>query len=241
VTFDARADVPERSTPQPSSITNRAALRPRDHRIQAPPNGPPFRRPRRPPTYGPGQQFASRGQTMNGTHQRLRRAGVFAFILGAVGFLAAGATGLAAAQTTTETTADSSVEQPFAADSGDPCRYGEARGVIDWHLGPLATRPTVVDVEGRLLDRPLPDSPVAPCGGDRRFSTVTLTAYARGAVVDSAVVRADNGVREFRLQLVNTANAARIERLTVQVCRLSSAGDPAESCGSKQEYRAPLN
>jgi hypothetical protein len=177
---------------------------------------------------------------MSGAHQRLRRAGVFVFILGA-SLLAAGATGLASAQTTSAATAATSVEQPFAADSGDPCLYGEARGVIDWHLGPLATRPTVVDIEGWLLDRPLSNNPVAPCGGDRRFSSVTLTAYARGAVVDSAVVRADNGVREFRLQLVNSTNAARIERLTVQVCRLSPAGDPAESCGRTQEYRAPVN
>jgi hypothetical protein len=112
--------------------------------------------------------------------------------------------------------------------------------VIGWHLGPLATRPTVVDVEGTLLDRPLSTVLVAPCGDDRRFSFVTLTAYARGAVVDSAVERADNGACDFGVQLVNSTNTQRIERVTLQVCRQAPSGG-GEYCGRLQEYRAPVN
>jgi hypothetical protein len=173
---------------------------------------------------------------MSGTRPRLRLVGVLAFILGAAGLLAAGAAGSASAQTAPQ----SGVEQPFTADSGDPCRYGDVKGVIGWHLGPLATRPTIVDVEGTLLDRPLSTGLVAPCGDDRRFSSVTLTAYARGAVVDSAVARADNGARDFGVQLVNATNAERIERVTVQVCRQAPVGG-GEYCGRLQEYRTPVN
>jgi hypothetical protein len=173
---------------------------------------------------------------MRSAGSRPRVAAALAAILSAVALLVV----VVAASAGAQAAPDPVVEQPFGADSGDACRYGSAKGVLGWHLGSLAGSPRVVDVTGVVVDRPVPTGPVAPCADDRRSSTMTLAAYAGGVLVDTQTVPVDNGTREFEFQLANTTSTARIERVTVQVCRPPLAGLPATYCGPTQEYRAPV-
>lgn len=155
--------------------------------------------------------------------------------------LSAVLTGVGPASAAARVAPDTVVEQPFAADSGDSCRYGYTKGVLGWHLGPLVGRPTVVEVAGTVLDRPLSGSPAGSCGNDGRYATVTLTAYVGTKPVDTAAARVDNGTRDFRFQLANTTTAARIDRIVIEVCRPSLLDGRTAYCGPKQEYRAPVN
>ena len=133
------------------------------------------------------------------------------------------------------------VEQPFAADSGDSCRYGLAEGVLRWHLDPLGGPPTVVEVTGTIRERPVPTDPTAECGDDGRYSTVTMTAHARSGVVDTETVRVNNGAREFAFRLTGTPGAVPIARVIVEVCRPPLVGERPVYCGPRQEYRAPVS
>jgi hypothetical protein len=133
------------------------------------------------------------------------------------------------------------VEQPFAADSGDSCRYGLVEGVLGWRLDPLGGPPTVVEVTGTIRDRPVPIHPTEECGNDGRYSTATLTAYARSGVVDTETVRVNNGAREFAFRLTGTSGAVPIARVIVEVCRPPLVGTRPVYCGPRQEYRAPVS
>lgn len=127
---------------------------------------------------------------------------------------------------------------PFAADSGDQCRYGSTRGSLDWRLAGTPPRAVAVDVRGTLTDRPVPTDPGPACPDDRRFSIATFTVYAGNVVVDREAQRADNNVVSFGFVLGSNSTVARIDRLVIQVCRHSSTLPPSY-CGRAVEYRAP--
>jgi hypothetical protein len=133
---------------------------------------------------------------------------------------------------------DTIVTQPYSADSGDSCQYGLSRGLLGWHTPPLGGPPAIVDVEGSVVDRPLATGP-SICPDDRRFTSVTFTALSGRTVLDTAVVRADNGVERVDLQLGRDTSPVRVDRVVVQVCRSSGAGTPRVYCGTAQVYNAP--
>jgi hypothetical protein len=133
-------------------------------------------------------------------------AGVAAIILAA---LAAPTAALASHPT---------ILQKFAADSGDTCRYGYTEGRLSWRAV-HPPEPVAVDVAGKLVDRPTALDPVV-CPDDRMYSIANFTASASGVVVDRHSERADNNVVQFVFVLGNSSTIARIDTVTVQVCRL---------------------
>lgn len=122
--------------------------------------------------------------------------------------------------------------QRFAADSGDNCRYGYTEGVLSWRAV-HAPQPVAVDVSGKLVDRPAPAEPIL-CPDDRYYSIANFTASASGVVVDRHSERADNGVVQFGFVLGNSSAIARIDTVTVQVCRLGILGPGY--CGRAQTF-----
>jgi hypothetical protein len=137
----------------------------------------------------------------------------------AAGVFSAGAVGVAVA-------ADGG-QQPFTADSGDQCQYGTTRGI----LGP-GTSPRLVHVGGVLVDRPVSSTTSALCVDDRRISVLTLTAYAGNRVVDSERIHVDNNTRDYKVSLVNAISTARIDRVTVRICRQGFVEGPLDYCGA---------
>ena len=133
------------------------------------------------------------------------------------------------------------VTQEFFADSGDRCVYGQVRGVLGWHLPPVGGPPSAVDASGVLVDRPTGPITTPECTDDRRFSVVTLSAYSGGSVIDTEVVRADNGQQRFALTLVGEIRRAPIDMVVVYVCRHSLATGRPDYCGSRQVFRAPIS
>jgi hypothetical protein len=158
---------------------------------------------------------------------RRGRATIFAAAaLGAVALVIGAATAQAAV-------VGAIVTQPFSADSGDACRMGQTRGKLGWHTD---TR-RVVEVNGVMVDRPVPGDADTRCGNDGRYSVVTFTGFSRGTVVTRGTQRVDNGQRDIRLGLV----AERpIDLVLVQVCRPSTLPGPADVCGPAQRYPAPI-
>ncbi|WP_117210769.1 hypothetical protein [Allorhizocola rhizosphaerae] len=138
--------------------------------------------------------------------------------------------------------AHASATFPFAAPSGDNCRYAAAKGSLTWGYSTTAPiRPTSVDIRGRLVDHPLPDEWGFLCRDDRFYAVTTFTAYA-GSSILRAEVLADNEVADITITIRPTATAAGISRLTVQVCRhpLPVTRPPAPGyCGPPQHY-APV-
>jgi hypothetical protein len=133
------------------------------------------------------------------------------------------------------------VDQAFAADSGDACPHGRAKGLLGWHLRPLGGGPIAVDVTGILLDQPVSgDASTPECADDGRFSVVTFTAYAGATVVDTGSGRVDNGTVRIAFQLAAEVRAIPIDQVVVQVCRVNLDPAPFEYCGPKQQYRAPI-
>lgn len=126
------------------------------------------------------------------------------------------------------------VPQPFAANSGDACRMGAAKGTIVWHLAPASR---AVDGRATVLDRPVPNDPGPGCGDDGRYTVLTLTAYVAGVRVDQQSLRVDNNSREAPFTLTATKP---IEAVSVQVCRLTRLPGPPVYCGIAQTYPAPL-
>ena len=122
--------------------------------------------------------------------------------------------------------------QRFAADSGDRCRYGFTEGVLSWRAV-HPPEPVAVDVTGRLTDRPTATDPVA-CADDRFYSIANFTALASNVVVDRRSVRVDNGVIPFNFVLGNNSAIARIDTVTIQVCRLGIFGPGY--CGKAQIF-----
>jgi hypothetical protein len=100
----------------------------------------------------------------------MRRGRVTVFVTAALG-AAALVVGTATAEAAV---VDVIVARPFSADSGDACRMGQTRGELGWHTD---TR-RVVEVNGVVVDRPLPGGADAGCGNDGRYS---LAIYSRGS------------------------------------------------------------
>lgn len=134
--------------------------------------------------------------------------------------------------------ADVTATQAFAADSGDSCRYGSTAGTLTWRT--LSGSAIAVAVSGRLLDRPLPADPGAPCLDDRRYSAATFVAYHGNVVVDRQAARVDNNAVAFSFVLGENATVSRIDRLVVQVCRYPLYSTAVSYCGRPAEYR-PLS
>jgi hypothetical protein len=134
------------------------------------------------------------------------------------------------------TSADTIVRQPFAADSGDRCRYGQTRGALGWHLPTPGGGAVVVDVAGQVLDQPVVDVPTA-CGDDGRFSAATVTGFVGSRAVRTASVRADNGTQRFTFRIAVPDRSARLDRVEVRVCRFLQTAGSAVHCGAKQTYK----
>lgn len=127
--------------------------------------------------------------------------------------------------------------QPFAADSGDACRYGTTSGSLAFRAVHPPERPAV-DLWGTLTDRPLPNDP-SVCGDDRRFTVATYTAYAGSVVIDREANRVDNGRLAFTITLIGTdsTSTAPIDRVVIQVCRHSTNTWIPPYCGTPQTYK----
>lgn len=137
--------------------------------------------------------------------------------------------------------ADSAIQRPFAADSGDACRYGSTEGTLTWVFGP-STSPlplTAVDVKGTVTDRPLPADPGLACRDDGYFSTANFTAYSGTKVVAEQHAKADDAVVGFSFRLAPATSAGQITRVVVQVCRDPLVTLPPSYCGKPVEYDPP--
>lgn len=133
------------------------------------------------------------------------------------------------------------VSQPFAADSGDACRYGTTSGTLTWQFGTASPLPLVgVDVKGQLTDRPLPSDPSPACRDDGYFSTATFTAYAGSVAVDRQSRSANNATITFQFSLgINSTSTATVDRVVIQVCRSPLVTLPPSYCGKAVTYFAP--
>ncbi|ROO50763.1 hypothetical protein EDC02_5616 [Micromonospora sp. Llam0] len=136
----------------------------------------------------------------------LRAATVLAAALAAVALAASGAT------------ASPSILQRFSVPSGDTCTYGYTQGQLEWRLAPPAS---AVRVTGVVVDRPFPTDPGAVCRDDSRYTIASYTAYAGERVVDETARRVDNGRVEIAFVLGADAYDRGIDRLVIQVCRVS--------------------
>lgn len=162
----------------------------------------------------------------------LRRTAAVVVALAAV---LAGASTATAAPVATES-GDPTVAQPFAAESGDRCRYGQVEGLLAWRF----SRPPVypqVDVRGALVDHPTP-SPIGElrCPDDGFYSYVRFTAYAGRTVLDEQAVRVDNDVLRFGLTLGQPTSVTHVDRVTVQVCRVAIRVPVRDYCGPVRDY-----
>jgi hypothetical protein len=131
------------------------------------------------------------------------------------------------------------VNQPFAADSGDSCRFGFTNGNLAWHVGrgPLAAH--AIDVSGIVADRPLPGDPNTACR-DPRFTSATFTAYNANGAVDRERVTVDNGQASLRFRLGGDEGQTVVDRVVIQVCRHAHPWTTVpDYCGRPVEYRAP--
>jgi hypothetical protein len=158
------------------------------------------------------------------------RSGLFAAVVALVPVLATAVPAAAA---------PGPAAQSFYADSGDACVAGYTRGVLGWELaGPPSYR-VVVAVRGAVVDRPTPSDPRA-CPADPRYTVATFTAYVGRTEVDSDARRVDNGTLTFGFTLGVNSNVVTIDRLTVQVCRVSLLPGPYDYCGAPVDYFPPV-
>lgn len=133
------------------------------------------------------------------------------------------------------------VTVPFAADSGDACRYGSTSGTLGWRYGTTSPLPLVaVDVKGQLTDRPLPSDPSTTCRDDGFYSITSFTAYTGNTIIDRQARTADNATVPVALTLGgNSPSYARIDRVVIQVCRSPINTLPPSYCGRAVTYLAP--
>jgi hypothetical protein len=126
--------------------------------------------------------------------------------------------------------------QQFRADSGDRCRYGFTEGILAWRAVHPPELPAV-DISGMVADQPVRPQP-GICPDDSRYTIAYFTAYAYDLViVDQEARRVNNGVLDFRLTLgVENSPVQRIDRVGVQVCRVSLTGSVPTYCGRPQIY-----
>jgi hypothetical protein len=132
------------------------------------------------------------------------------------------------------------ITQPFAADSGDACRYGTTSGTLGWRFGTTSPLPvTAVDVKGQLTDHPLPSDPSTTCGDDGYLSIATFVAYRGSVEIDRQARTANNNVVTFQFTLGGTSTTGGISRVVIQVCRGPVITLPPSYCGRAVEYLAP--
>ncbi|GIG91663.1 hypothetical protein [Plantactinospora endophytica] len=127
--------------------------------------------------------------------------------------------------------------QPFAADSGDTCRYGATEGTLDWL--PVTAPPGLgsVDVTGTLADRPYERDPGPICVDDGLHSIVTFYAYGRGTLIAQAAEKVDNDIVKFTFRLGPRQPSTGVDTLVVQVCRASAVSSrPIGYCGVPRVY-----
>jgi hypothetical protein len=123
------------------------------------------------------------------------------------------------------------ITRPFAADSGDACRYGATGGTLGWRYGTRAPLVVIgVDVHGQLTDRPVPNDPSIGCFDDHYYSAATFTAYAGSVEVARKTSNANNKVT-FEFTLDGTSTTPAINRVVIQVCRSPISTQPPSYCG----------
>src|SRR5262245_52322441 len=102
------------------------------------------------------------------------------------------ATAVVALLATTPAHAQASYIQPYAAVSGDNCRYGSTQGSLIWsYSSTVPIRPVTVGVRGTVSDRPLPNEP-SLCRDDSFYSLAIFTAYSFNSEAIRREVRANN-------------------------------------------------
>lgn len=127
------------------------------------------------------------------------------------------------------------IQQRFRADSGDRCQYGYTEGVLAWRAVHLP-EVTAVDISGVVVDRPIANEP-SLCPDDRRYTIAYFTGYVRDVVLDQQARRVENGSLDFRLTLgLNSTTARPIDRVVVEVCRVSLVANEPIYCGLPQTY-----
>jgi len=142
--------------------------------------------------------------------------------------------------TTPGTASAATITQPFAADSGDACRYGSTDGTLGWRYGTVSPLPVfAVDVKGQLTDRPLPNDLTIVCFDDGYYSTATFIAYAGSVEVARKTSAANNNRVTFEFTLSGNSTTPSINRVVIQVCRSPINTLPPSYCGKAVEYRAP--
>lgn len=140
------------------------------------------------------------------------------------------AAALAIGAITASSAAASPILQRFSVPSGDNCTYGYTEGHLEWSsLTPART----VTLTGVIADRPIPNDPGAVCRDDGRYTIATYVAYAGNRPIDETARRVDNGVARFQFALDASTNRLGIDKVTIQVCRVSLvAPSPApDYCG----------
>jgi hypothetical protein len=131
------------------------------------------------------------------------------------------------------------IQVPFAADSGDACKYGVTKGVFVWTSGPLdpIARPgRIVKASGVLVDEPKQPDPKA-CPGDFRYTIGIYTAYGRTTELGREKFAVDNGELQLRFVFDATKAAEPVDVIVVQVCRISLLPGPFDYCGEPQKFR----
>ncbi|MCZ7419889.1 hypothetical protein O7605_10205 [Verrucosispora sp. WMMA2121] len=131
--------------------------------------------------------------------------------------------------------AASPISQRFSVPSGDNCTYGYTEGVLEWR----STAPTsAVRLTGVVVDRPSANEPIA-CRDDRRYTIASYVAYAGERPIDRAAQRVDNGVLRFDFVLGSNASAVGIDRVVIQVCRMSldRPSTVPDYCGREYTFR----
>ncbi|MGI5186410.1 hypothetical protein ACQEVZ_60270 [Dactylosporangium sp. CA-152071] len=132
------------------------------------------------------------------------------------------------------------INQPFAADSGDSCRYGSTAGTLGWQYGTTSPLPVAgVAVTGKLADRPTPSDPAATCRDDGYSSTAVFVAYAGSVEVARQSRTANNATVSFAFTLGGNASTIGISRVVIQVCRNPVITLPPSYCGKPVTYLAP--
>lgn len=154
------------------------------------------------------------------------------------------ATVLAAALVATAVAAGSAaasvlpITQRFSVPSGDSCTYGYTEGTLEW---PSPVPVSTVSVTGIIVDRPNPSEPISTCRDDGYYTLATYVAYARERPVAESARRVDNGVQRFQFVLATSATVLAIDRVVIQVCRVSLTGTSPtpDYCGRQHSFTPP--
>lgn len=132
----------------------------------------------------------------------------------------------------------SPMPQRFSVPSGDNCTYGYTEGLLEWRSAAPAG---AVSVTGTVVDRPQPSDPIAVCRDDGRYTIATYIAYAGNRPIDQTARRVDNGTLRIQFVLGGTTYPVGIDRLTIQVCRVSliAPSPTPDYCGRVYTFLPP--